>query len=82
MRDGDVIGIAAIAIDAEAARPHAHILVAGLADGAIAAADPGVDEARLADLDALPSRLGSERHHLARRLMSHCERERDAAILQ
>ena len=52
MRHQHMIGEAAGFLDAERARPVAEMLVAALADGAGAAADPGIDDAPVAWRDA------------------------------
>ena len=50
MRDYQLIGIAAVAMNAEAARLHAEIFMAVAADPTDAAADPGIDQAHFAYL--------------------------------
>src|SRR6202040_2281659 len=75
----------AVAIDAERIRLSAHILFAGEAHLAFAAAEPGIDQCDVADLEiALVGGrdIASERQHFTDALMSHRSRQRHAAILQ
>ena len=84
MRHRHVVGIAAVAIDAERSRLQAHVLVAGEAHLAFAAAEPGIDQRDVADLEIAGGSLGirPERHDFADGLMAHGARQRHAAILQ
>ncbi|MGY4593815.1 hypothetical protein ACVWXL_001561 [Bradyrhizobium sp. GM22.5] len=85
MRHQHVVGIAAVAIDAERARRQAHVLVTGETGRAFAATDPGIDQPDIADLHvALVRRLHvrAEGEHLADRLVPHGQRQVDAAVLQ
>src|SRR5262245_22749183 len=86
MRHRHVIGIAAVAIDAERIRlDRAHVLVAAETGRTLAAAEPGIGQRDVADrkttlvgvLDVRP-----ERDDLADRLVAHRARQRDAAVLQ
>ena len=52
MRYQHVVGIAAVDIDPDRGGAVAELLVAALADRAFAAADPGIDDALVADRDA------------------------------
>ena len=52
------VGIAAVAMNAEATWLHAKVFIAVAADRADAAADPGIDEAHFADLTA--GHIGSD----------------------
>src|SRR5262249_1552243 len=80
MRDEDMGGVRAGAVDAEdAAAGDAIIVLAGRAHRAFSAADPRVDQALLADLDAfrfLPHGLDD-----AERLVPQRERRHAAAVL-
>ncbi len=80
MRHQDVIGVAAIAEDAEEARTEAQLLLAALANRAGAAAEPGKDQALVADLGA--ARLRAQGDDLADRLVPHGQRQLDAALGQ
>ena len=80
MRCHDMGAVAAVLVDAEAAPVQAHVVVVGQALLAMAAADPGVDDAQVADLDA--GRLGPELAHPPDDLMPHRQRQHDAAIFQ
>ena len=80
VRHQDLLGIAAMAMHAEKARGRTEILVAGQADRAFAAADPGVDQPDIADRDS--GGVGPQGHDLADRLMAHGERQPDAAVLE
>ena len=85
MRHRHVVGIAAVAIDAERIGLQAHVLVAGETGLAFAAAEPRIDQRDVADLEiALVGGfdIGPERQHLADRLMAHRARQRHAAILE
>src|SRR5262249_25146492 len=70
----------AVAIDAETARRGAQMLVARSAHGALAAADPRIDEPHLADLHALG--LRSYGDDLAGGLVAHGQRQRNAAVFE
>ena len=74
------IRIAAVAVNAEVARLHAEIFAAAAADAAGPAADPGVDEAHLADLAI--GDLAADRNDLARRLVAERQRQTNRAVLQ
>jgi hypothetical protein len=80
MRNYEPIGIAAVAMNAEATWLHAEVFIAVATDRADAAADPGIDEAHFADLTV--GRLGSDRKDLARGLMTKGQRQLDATVLQ
>jgi len=86
MRHRHVIGIAAVAIDAERIRlDRAHVLVAAETGRAFAAAEPGIGQRDVADLEAAlvgVLDVGAEGHDLADRLMPHRARQRHAAILE
>ena len=85
MRHGHVIGVAAVAIDAERSGFQAHVLFARQADIAFAAAKPGIDQRDVADLEiALVACLDvrSERQHFADRFVAHGSGQRYAAVLQ
>ena len=79
-RDDQFVGIAAVAMNAEATWLHAEVFIAVAADRTDAAADPGIDEANLADLAV--GHIGSDREDLARGLMSEGQRQLDATVLQ
>src|SRR5260370_5617266 len=80
MRYRVVIGIAAVAEAAEEARARAQLLLAALAHRAGTAAEPGEDQALVADLGALG--VWSQGDDLADRFMSHGQRQFDAALGQ
>jgi hypothetical protein len=80
MRHEDMVGVAAIAMDAETARLEAQVFVPGAAHLANAATDPRVDETRLANRHAL--RLGAKGEHFTHRLVPHGKRQRHAPVLQ
>ena len=80
MPHDDMVGITAVALDTEGPHRQAIILMILLAHFASAAALPGIDEAHLSHLDA--ARLGPDGDHLADRLVSHSERQGNAAIFQ
>src|SRR5579872_2734496 len=80
MRRDNMIGIAAVSVDAEAIRLDAKVLVAPLAHGALATTDPGINEIGLADRD--PFGLRSDRDDTAGCLMAHGQRQVDAAVLE
>ena len=84
MRHRHMVGIAAVAIDAERIGLQAHVFIAGQTGLAFAAAQPRIDQRDVADLETAGFGLGvgPERQHLADRLMSHRSRQRHAAILQ
>src|SRR5690606_35942294 len=77
VRQGDMGGEAAIHVDAEGARPHAEMLLARLAHGAGAAADPGIDQTALAD-EAFGG-VGAYGDHRADDLMTQHMRQRSCA---
>jgi hypothetical protein len=69
VRHAHQVGIPAGQLQAEVARAaHAQVVVAALAGGAGAAADPGVDHHALADRQAL--HLGADLDHLAADLVA------------
>src|SRR5207253_1797581 len=73
-------GIRAGAVDAEEARAgDAVIFLTGLAHGALAAADPRIDQPLLADFD--PASAGPERFDDAERLVAEREGRNAAALL-
>src|SRR6185436_1668197 len=75
-----VRGIGAVAVHAEDAAPrHAVVVLARLAYGALAAADPGMHQALLPDLHAL--RFRSQRLDDAERLVAQREGRHAAAVL-
>src|SRR5271166_5338842 len=78
MRDEELVGIAAIAVNAETARLHAEVLVAVTADPANAAADPRIDQAHLTDFAV--SHVRANRYDLAHGLVSERQRQLDAAV--
>ena len=80
MGHDEVRGETAAAVDAHAAGLHAEVLLAAPADDAIAAAHPRMDQAHVADADALG--FGADGDHLADILVAHGERQFHAAILQ
>ncbi len=80
MRQHQIIGIAAVGEHAEALHGAAEILLAALADRAVAAADPGMRQPAVADLDAL--RVGPDRHHLADVLVAERHRQLHAAVFE
>ncbi len=80
VRNDDLIGIAAVAMNAEAARLHAKIFVAVAADAAGSAADPGIDEHDLADFAV--RHIGADGQDLAGCFMAERQGQRNAAILQ
>ncbi len=80
MRNDDLIGIAAVAMNAEAAGLHAQIFIALTADAADAAADPRIDEHHLADLSV--RHIGSDGQDFAGCFVAERQGQRDAAILQ
>ena len=85
MRHRHVVGIAAIAVDAERIGFQAHILFAGETGVAFAAAEPGIHQRHVADFEIAPVAgpdIRPERQHFADRLMAHGSRQRHAAILQ
>ena len=75
-----LVGVAAVAMDAEAARLHAQVLMTRAADAAFAAADPGIDENHFADFAVLDVR--PDRDDLARGFVAQRHRQLNAAILQ
>ena len=81
MRHGDVIGVAAVAVDPEKARLGAEVLVAAHADGAASAPDPWINEAHLARTYG-SSGLRARRHDLTGRLVPEGQGDLDAPILQ
>ena len=84
MRHRHMVGITAVAVDAERIGLQAHILFAGEADLAFAAAEPGIDQRHVADFEIAGNGLGirPERQHFADSLMPHGSRQRHTAILQ
>src|SRR5258706_57351 len=83
MRHCHMIGITAVAVDAERVGLHAHVLFAGEASLAFAAAEPGIDQRNVADLEiALVVGLGirTERQDFADGLMTHGARQRQPPI--
>ena len=78
VRDDDLVGIAAIAMNAEAARLHAQVFGPGAADAADAAADPGIDQHHLADLAVLDLRADGD--DFPGCLVAERERQSDAAV--
>ena len=80
MRRDHMRAVAAIGIDAETARREAHVVLLRQAFLAGAAAEPGEHDAQVADLHALG--VGAELGDAADDLVSHRERQHDAAILQ
>ncbi len=78
VRHQQKIAVAAGAEHAEASRRAAELLVAALADRAFAAAHPGMRQPPVPDLDA--ARLRPDRHDLADALVSHGQRQLDAAV--
>src|SRR6202043_150360 len=82
MRHRHVVGIAAVAVDAEGRGLRAHVLFAGETDLAFTAAEPGIDQRNVADLEIAGISLGirPERNDLADGLMSHRPRQRYATI--
>src|SRR5277367_475515 len=86
MRHHHIIGIAAVAVDAERIRlDGAHVLVTCETGFAFAAAEPGIGQRDVSDLEiALVAslHLWPKRDHLADGLMPHRSRQRNATILQ
>jgi hypothetical protein len=86
VRHRHVVGIAAVAIDAERVRlDDAHVLVAAHTRRAFAAAEPGVDQGHVTHLEVALVRgadVGPECHDFADRLVPHRARQRHAAVLQ
>ena len=84
MRHRHVVGIAAIAVDAEQSGLQAHVL-SPARQHALAAAKPGIDQRDVADFEiafvaGLPS--GPNANDFADALVAHGPRQRYAAILQ
>ena len=77
VRDDHALAVAARDVDADGARPVAQLLVARRAKTARAAADPGIDDAAVADLH--PSRLGTQGNDLAHDLVARNQRQLQAA---
>ena len=80
MRHHQVIGVAAVRKDAEAAHGPAEIFLAALARTAGSASDPRMRQHARADLD--PFRVGTDRHHLADILVAERHRQLHATVGQ
>ena len=80
VRHQQVIGIAAGTEHPDAEWGAAHLFFAGPADGAFAAAEPGMHQPAVADLHALGVR--ADRDHFADIFVAHGQRELHAAIGQ
>ena len=74
--EGLRVGKAAVAVHADRLRPGAQVLATGDAGAALSAAEPGIDDALVAELHVL--RIGAERDHGARDLVAHRARQRHA----
>ena len=81
MRGDDMGAVAAIGEHAQAAgRDGAHVVVFGEALLALAATQPGKDDAQVAGFHA--GGVGTKLHHAADDFVAHRQRQDDAAVLQ
>ena len=78
MRDEDVVGVAAVPCHAEVLPGRAVVVAAGFTVVALSAADPGVDQPDVTDVDTddVGTDLFDDSHHL----VAHDHRVGDATI--
>ncbi len=80
MRHDDVVAVAAIGTRAEVLRLQAHQIVAAIAGGARATADPWVGDPPVAHRGTVG--VGAHRRDAANDLMPHGQGQLDAAFVQ